>query len=204
MENLTTNKRLSFNRTFSEALEIGLKNSVSISLCAILLILTFWIPYINIGVMIAVLSLPVQLAKGEIINPMSVFDSKYRRYIGEVLIAYGLIASATLFSILFMIIPAIVISVAWSLWLYILIDKNKNPIQAIKASNDATYGSKWTIFLVRLCMGICFMVVNLVVSIIFADYFIGLIILLLLVILEISISISLNASIWRQLKDNVE
>ena len=52
--------------------------------------------------------------------------------------------------------PGIVLSLAWSLSYYFLIEKGKNPMEAIKASNDATYGSKWTMFFVMLVFCIVF------------------------------------------------
>ena len=77
---------------------------------------------------------------------------------------------------LFMIVPGIVLSIAWSLAYFFLFEKKKNPMQAISASNEATYGSKWTMFFV----------------------------LLALVAVIMSISLAINASFWRQLKDNVQ
>ncbi len=88
------------------------------------------------------------------INPLGIFDSKYRRYMGEYLITMGLMVIPIYIAFIFMIIPGIVLSLAWSLAYYFLIEKGKNPIEALKASNDATYGSKWTMFAVALVFGI--------------------------------------------------
>lgn len=72
--------------TLRDSLCIGIKNAPSIMAAVVLYLVTIWIPYINIGTTIAITLLPTQLAKGEVINPASIFDSKYRRYMGEYLI----------------------------------------------------------------------------------------------------------------------
>ena len=141
-------KTLDFSETLRDSLCIGIKNAPSIIAAVVLYLVTIWIPYINIGTTIAITLLPTQLAKGEVINPASIFDSKYRRYMGEYLITTGLMILPILIAFAFLYIPGIVLSLAWSLSYYFLIEKGKNPMEAIKASNDATYGSKWTMFFV--------------------------------------------------------
>lgn len=83
-------KKLDFAETLKDSIEIGVKNAPSIVVAVILWLVTIWIPYINIGTTIAIKLLPVELAKGNVINPLSIFDSKYRRYMGEFLITWGL------------------------------------------------------------------------------------------------------------------
>lgn len=173
----------------------------------VLYLVTIWIPYINIGTTIAITLLPTQLAKGEVINPASIFDSKYRRYMGEYLITTGLMILPILIAFAFLYIPGIVLSLAWSLSYYFLIEKGKNPMEAIKASNDATYGSKWTMFFVMLvfCIvfGVTFGILGAVCSLIDVG-FITFLVMFALVVLAISIDMAIEASIWKQLKDNVE
>ena len=105
--------------------------------------------------------------------------------------------------VLFMVIPGIVLSIAWTLSYYFLIEKGKNPIQAIKASNDATYGSKWTMFFVSLVVGVLFGIVFGIFQAICIG-FITFVVMFILYVLAISISMSISASFWKQLKDNVE
>ena len=80
-------------------------------------------------------------------------------------------------------------------------------MEAIKASNDATYGSKWTMFFVMLvfCIvfGIAFGILGAVCSLIDVG-FITFLVMFALVVLAISIDMAIEASIWKQLKDNVE
>lgn len=200
-------KKLDFAATLKDAITIGTKNAPSVIAAVALWLITIWVPYINVGTTIAIILLPTQLAKGEIINPLGIFDSKYRRYMGEFFITLGLMVFPILIGFFFMIVPAIVLSIAWSLSYYFLLEKGKNPIQAIKASNDATYGSKWTMFFVTLVIGI---VVGIVMGIFQAICgainvgFITFVIMFVLYVLAISINMAVNASFWKQLKDNVE
>lgn len=200
-------KKLDFAATLRDALYIGVKNAPSIVAALVLFLITIWIPYLNIGTFIAITLLPTQLAKGEVINPVGIFDSKYRRYMGEFFITMGLMIFPILIATLFLYVPGIVLSLAWSLAYYFLIEKGKNPIQAIKASNDATYGSKWIMFFIMLVVGVVFGVVFGIFSAICSLInvgFITFVVMFVLIVLALSISMAVNASIWKQLKDNVE
>lgn len=200
-------KRLDFAQTLQEAFVLGVKNAPSILAAVVLWLVTLWIPYINVGTTIAIALLPVELSKDGIYNPLDLFDSKWRRYMGEFFMTAGLQIFPLLISMLFLYVPYIVLSIAWSLSFYFLIEKDKNPVQAIKASNDATYGSKWLIFFAELvvCLllaivwgilyGCCSLVGSQALNIVF---------LILFGIFFIAVCLATSASIWRQLKDNVE
>ena len=105
-------KRLDFATTLQDAIAIGLKNAPSVIAAVALWLVTIWVPYINVGTTIAITLLPTRLAKGEIVNPLGIFDSKYRRYMGEYFITMGLMVFPILIGVLFMIVPAIVLSIA--------------------------------------------------------------------------------------------
>ena len=200
-------KKLDFAETLKDSIEIGVKNAPSIVVAVILWLVTIWIPYINIGTTIAIKLLPVELAKGNVINPLSIFDSKYRRYMGEFLITWGLMLIPIYIATLFLVVPGIVLSLSWTLSFYFLLDKGKNPIEAIKASNDATYGSKWTMFFVilvfRIIMGIVYGIFLFVCEAIDVA-FITFVVMFILLVLAASIAMAIDASFWKQLKDNVE
>ena len=199
-------KKLDFSETFKDTITIGVKNAPSVIAAVALFLVTIWIPYINIGTFIAITLLPTQLAKGEVINPLGIFDSKYRRYMGEFLITMGLMVIPTYIAFLFMFVPGIVLSLAWSLAYYFLIEKGKNPIEAIRASNDATYGSKWTMFAVALVFGVAAAIVMLIFSAICGMInvgFITFIVMFALIVIVMSVGMAISASYWKQLKDNV-
>lgn len=199
--------KVSFQLTFAEALQIGVKNAPSIIGCVVLWLLTIWVPYINVGTTIAINMLPIELAKGGVISPLSIFDAKYRKYMGDFLITVGLMIIPTFIATLFMIVPGIVLSIAWSLAYYFLLDKGKNPMQAISASNEATYGSKWTMFFVMLVFTIAAYVAVGFFAWICTSIdvgFITFVVMLALVAVIASVSLAISASFWRQLKDNVQ
>lgn len=200
-------KKLDFAETLKESIEIGVKNAPSVVVAVALWLVTIWIPYINIGTTIAISLLPVELAKGNVVNPLSIFDSKYRRYMGEYLITTGLMVIPIYIAFIFLIIPGIVLSLSWALAFYFLIDKGKNPMQAIKASNDATYGNKWTMFFVMLVFiviaGIVLGIISLVCSAIDVD-FITFVVMFIFIVLAASIRMAIDASFWKQMQNNVE
>lgn len=200
-------KKLDFAETLKDSIAIGVKNAPSVVVAVALWLVTIWIPYINIGTTIAISLLPVELAKGNVVNPLSIFDSKYRRYMGEYLITTGLMVIPIYIAFIFLIIPGIVLSLSWALAFYFLIDKGKNPMQAIKASNDATYGNKWTMFFVMLVFiviaGIVLGIISLVCSAIDVD-FITFVVMFIFIVLAASIRMAIDASFWKQMQNNVE
>lgn len=201
------NKKLDFSETLKDSFVIGLKNAPSIIAAVFLWLITIWVPYINIGTTIAIALLPIELAKGNVISPLAIFSSKYRRYMGEYLITAGLMIFPILIALIFMIIPGIVLSLAWSLAYYYLFDKNKNPIEAIKASNDATYGSKWIMFFSNLVvMILCYIIAGVFYGISFAINMkiVSIILALVVFFLFMAINMGYLSSVWKQLKDNVE
>lgn len=204
------NKRLRFGPALGQAITIGLKNIPSLIGASVLWTLTCWIPYINVGTTIAIASIPIELSKGKMMNPLSIFSSKYRRYMGEFFLTKMLSGFGTFFGLLFLIIPGFVISISWSQAFYILIEKGKNPAEAIKASNDATYGSKWIIFLLNLTLqaAALFLLWFIISICLMINGTFGAILLVLFcaawLLCYLAVTISLRASIWRQLKENVQ
>jgi uncharacterized membrane protein len=83
-----------------------------------------------------------------------IFNPIYRKRMGEVFLVLSFTASATLIGLIFLIIPAIVIGIAWGFATLLVVDKEINPIEAINKSNSITYGHKWTIFFGGLIVGI--------------------------------------------------
>ena len=144
-------KKLDFAATLRDALYIGVKNAPSIVAALVLFLITIWIPYLNIGTFIAVTLLPTQLAKGEVINPVGIFDSKYRRYMGEFFITMGLMIFPILIATLFLYVPGIVLSLAWSLAYYSSSRRARTPYRPSRprttpptAANGSCSSSCWS------------------------------------------------------------
>lgn len=76
-------------------------------------------------------TIPIELSKGKVISPLFIFDGKYRKYMGEYFTLIGLMYLAIIPALFFMIIPGIIISIGWSLAIYILLDKGVAPGEAM-------------------------------------------------------------------------
>ena len=150
-------QKITLSGVLSEGISIGIKNLASLLIASLLWLVTIWIPYLNVGTTIAMTTIPIELSKGRVISPLFIFDAKYRKYMGEFFTLKGMMWMAIFPASLFMIVPGMIISLGWSLSLFILLDKGVAPGEAMIRSNKATYGYKWTIFGVGFVLGIIFM-----------------------------------------------
>ncbi len=147
-------KSLKFGEITSFAFKSAIKNIVPILGCLILWILTLWVPYINVGTTIAIITLPAALSKGKVLSPLEIFDKSYRKYMGEFFLVTGLKNLIVIPAFLFMIIPGIVMQMSYVFATMIVVDKGKGASEAMKISLEATDGHKWTIFFWFLFYGI--------------------------------------------------
>lgn len=194
-------KKIELIPVISEGIQIGLKNFASIFAAVLLWLITIWVPYINVGTTIAILSLPVALSKGEgILSPLFIFESKYRRYMGEFFTLIGLMWLSIFPALMFGIVPGIIIGIGWSLAIYILIDKGVAPGEALVQSNKATYGYKWTIFGVSVVIGFVSMILMYICGLIVSNIGEFGFILMLIVLAFIQVfGIGCNTVIYRNL-----
>ena len=201
------NKKIDIMATLKDGIAIAALNFLSLILVTLLYILTIWIPYLNVGTTIAMSSLPAELAKGNMINPLFIFESKYRRNMGEFFILMALMSGAISVGFMFMGIPGIVISIAWSFATVLFVDKDMSALDALRESNRLTYGNKWRIFGAEflICFALCIVVA------IIAGIFgignvkwleaIGTIINVVLIIFIVPAIYGVEASIYRQLTE---
>ena len=70
---------LTVGSIISKGFEIGIKNIGTVAGAGILWILTFWIPYLNVGTTIGLLGIVVALSKGIPTSATEIFDPKYRK-----------------------------------------------------------------------------------------------------------------------------
>lgn len=203
-----TERKITVEGVLREGLGLGLKNAPSLLGAVILWALTFWIPYLNVGTTIALSTIPIELSKGKIISPTFIFDAKYRKYMGEYFTLLGLMMMAIAPAFMFMIVPGYVIAIAWSLAVFIMLDKGIAPGEALIRSNKATYGYKWTIFFVYLAVGIAAWVVYFVVGLlvvlltklaVWLGVFLGFILIFAIVIALLAITLGCSAIIYRNL-----
>jgi uncharacterized membrane protein len=194
-------EKFSVDGTIREGFSIGIKNVGSIIVNAILYILTIWIPYLNAGTTIGMTTGIISKAsKGEAIPMTEIFDPKYRKYMGEYFLTTGLIGMGTSVGFLFFIIPGIVISLAWSLSLLLVVDKGKNPTEAISISNNCTYGYKWKMVGIYALVTVLFAVV---IGLFYLIPGAGIVLILAASVFASVLYVGIQASIYKQLTAEV-
>lgn len=162
------NNTLTVGSIVSKGLELGLKNIAGVAGAGVLWLLTFWIPYLNVGTTIGLIGIVVAMSKGESVSATQIFDPKYRKQMGEFFLLAAFVTFGVFAGMGFMVIPGLVISIAWGQATYLFLDQGLAPIEAIRESNRLTYGHKWTIFWGGLILAITMYVIVLVVFLIFA------------------------------------
>lgn len=198
-------KKLNIMATLKDGVAIALVNYLSLVATAALYVLTIWIPYLNVGTTIAMSSLPAEMAKGNIVNPLFIFKGEYRKNMGEFFILYSLMVGAIGAGFLFMVIPGIVLSIAWTFAVVLFVDKGMNALEALRESNNITYGNKFRIFCTQFVLCVCLCVAIAIINAIFGIgnvgwlETIGTLINLVIIIFAIPAIYGVNASIYKQL-----
>ncbi|MCL2270341.1 MAG: hypothetical protein FWC24_03250 [Treponema sp.] len=204
-----TGQKLAIKATIKEGISIGTRNIGPILANVLLWIVTIWIPYLNVGTTIGLMAGIVSKAsRGEAIPVTEIFDPKYRRYMGEFFLTFGLIGMGVGVGTIFGIIPGIVISLAWSLAILLVVDKGKNPTEAITESNNCTYGYKGKMLGIYLLVCLIFSIVQAILvgigtmsdsdGVIIVTSFV----VILSVVFEVFVFIGLQASVYKQLTES--
>ena len=198
--------QLTIGGIITNGIQIGLKNVVSIVAAVFLWLITIWIPYLNVGTTIAMLGIIVAMSKGGVISPLEIFSAKYRKNMGEFFLLVGFLYIGVLAGSIFMIIPGIVIGIAWGQAIYLLIDKDMNPTEALAVSNRITYGKKWTIFLGTFILAIVMIIAIIILVKIFGAIwgFLGTIVGLVGYIVMISVMMAAYAYIYGVLSKELD
>lgn len=200
-------QKLDIMATIKDGVALGFVNFLSIIATVLLYIVSLFIPYINVGTTIAVSALPAEMAKGKMINPLYIFQSKYRRNMGEFLILEALKMGALWVAFLFLFFPGMVISIAWSFAEILFVDQDKSPMDALCDSNKMTYGNKWRIFWINTLLCLFIMIVALIIIGICAAVdanwltIVGAIIEVLLVLFFVPAVLGVQAAIYKKLSE---
>lgn len=201
------NQKLAFVPSLLDTLSIATKNLVPILITVVLYVVTVWIPYINVGTTIAICNLPVELSKGGVINPLSIFDSKYRHQMGEFILLEAIMIPAYLVAFMFCFFPVIVLGLSWSQAVYLLLDKKLNWALCLTESNKMTMGYKFKIFLLYAAVAAAVWILLWLVTTIFDGGFLCGLFVLVIMVAAIMTRVSLDAVIYRELQksgDEVE
>ncbi|MCL1921000.1 MAG: zinc-ribbon domain-containing protein [Kiritimatiellaeota bacterium] len=148
--------RLNFSDVMKAGFDTGVKNLFPLLGAWFLWVLTIWIPYINIGTTIAIVNIPIELAKGKTFSPTSIFDKKYRQYMGEFFLVLGLKWMALQPAFALCVFPGIILMLAWSQAVFLVLDKGVNPAEALTLSNKMMDGNKWVSCGINFLLGITF------------------------------------------------
>lgn len=195
-------RKIKTMQLLKDSFTIGLKNFPSLVLATILYIVTLWIPYLNIGTTIAMQTIQIQLAKGKVINPLFIFDGKYRRQMGNYLLICSFMFVGLLLATLFMVVPVFVLAISWSVAIPLMIDKELEPLKALHESNRLTYGYKWTIFGASVLLGLAISAVLGIIGAIgeaFNSFTIDFMLRMTVIILIVPIQLGMDAAIYKGL-----
>ena len=199
-------EQLSIGNIISNGFSYGFKNILNLLGAIILWIVTIWIPYLNIGTTIGLVGLVVHMSKGKPFSPTVIFDAKYRKNFGEFFLLYGFMAIGIYFASILMIIPGIVLQVAWSQAMYLFLDKDLKPLTALRKSNELTYGKKWNIFLgifiLMVIIGILFAILVAIFNAIWS--FLGGLFTFIGIIIIIAIGLGVHAYIYSVLSKGLD
>jgi uncharacterized membrane protein len=202
MEGEIAAKKLQVFEVIKSGLEIGIRNIGPILVNTLLWLVTIWIPYINIGTTIGMIAgILVKASKDEPISMTEIFDPRYRKYMGEFFLTAGLVGMGTAVGFVLFIIPGYVIAIAWSLALLLVVDKEKNPTEAIFLSNKLTYGNKAPIFLALLIVMVVVAIASCILSFI---PILGPLLIFVIAVLTIFVTIGIQAYVYRTLCSDVQ
>ncbi len=152
--------KFTVSQAFLESIKLGFKNFLSLLGAVILWAITIWIPYLNVGTTVAMVTLPAKMSRGTIISPLEIFDGKYRKYMGEFFLVTGLKSIVLFPAFLFMYFPGVVMTYAYSFATLFVVDKGINPSEALSVSNRCTHGYKWKMFFTHLLIFIALGIVG--------------------------------------------
>ena len=199
MAEANAGKKLDIILTIKEGFTVGVTSMIPIFVNILLWVLTIWIPYINVGTTIGLWAGIVSKAsRRESIPITEIFNPVYRRRMGEYFLTSGMVGIGVGAGLVFFIIPGIVISTAWSLAILLVIDKGKNPSEALTLSNDYTYGNKGRIFCVYILVFLASAIVGFVLGLIPV---VGKFLAFAVFIVTMFAIIGFKASIYRQLSE---
>ena len=197
-------KKLEIFPVIKEGVGLALVNYLSIVAAVALYVLTIWIPYLNVGTTIAMNSIPAEMAKGNIINPLFIFESRFRRRMGEFFIMEAIMFVAIMIGFLFMIIPAYVLAFAWSLATILFVDKERGALEALRESNELTYGNKWRIFAIEIILSIALCIAVSIIGAVFGAIgidWLGMLLNIVIIVFFVPCLLGAQAVIYKKLTE---
>ena len=187
--------------TIKDGIQLALKNVLSLILLVILYVLTVWIPYLNVGTTVGLYKAVIAMSRGEVVDPVSIFDKDNFKYFGNMFLLLGFQTVGITAATAFMFVPGIILSIAWGFAMYLLIDKGVSPLQALTASYDITLGEKWRIFAINLLVGL---IIGLVSGLFTLIPKVGFVFTILVVIVGCALAVAVEALMYRHFADKYD
>lgn len=193
--------KLNFQKTLSDGASLGIKNIGNLLLMAFLFMITFWIPYLNVGTTIGFYKNIIALSKGEEVVPTSIFSRSNFKNLGDFFLLFGLQTAGVAAAAAFLLFPAMVVSLAWQFAMYFFLDKGTSPLKSLSLSYNATLGEKWTLFFIYLA---CAVVIGLVIGLLAAIPKVGGILAFLALIACVAVVIGVEATLYKYFCEKIE
>ena len=202
-------KKLDFAETLKDSIAIGVKNAPSVVVAVALWLVTIWIPYINIGTTIAISLLPVELAKGSVINPLWNFRQQIPPLHGRVPHHMaGLMVIPIYIAILFHDRPGHrAVPVLDALVLFPARQGQEpdcRPSRRRTTRHTAASGQCFSSYWYSASSWVSCTGFSCSSARPSTSRFITFVVMFILLVLAASIAMAIDASFWKQLKDNVE
>ena len=194
-------KKLEVFPTLIEACRLGIQNILPLILTVVLYVLTCWIPYLNVGTTVGLYRIIIGLSKGETVDPLSIFKKENFENMGGFFLMIGFLTMGITAAMAFMFIPAIIMGIAWGYAIYIFLEKKVSPLKAMKLSDKATYGEKWTIFFINLLFGV---IAGILSGIFAAIPKVGFVLVPVIVICLCAVAVALEAVLYRHFSEKVD
>ncbi|MBP5210766.1 MAG: hypothetical protein J6Z27_02870 [Bacteroidales bacterium] len=140
--------KLDIMQTIKDGVKYGLNNFLPLLFTVILYVVTIWIPYLNVGTTIGFYKIIIGIGRNQPIDPVSIFSKENFQNLSGFFLLQGLVLLGTIAAAAFMLIPALIVGIAWGFAIYFFLDKGVSPLKALQLSYDTTYGNKWRIFAV--------------------------------------------------------
>ena len=187
--------------TIKDGIQLALKNVLSLILLVILYVLTVWIPYLNVGTTVGLYKAVIAMSRGEVVDPVSIFDKDNFKYFGNMFLLLGFQTVGITAATAFMFVPGIILSLAWGFAMYLLIDKGVSPLKALTASYDITLGEKWRIFAINLLVGL---IIGLASGLFTLIPKVGFVFTILVVIVGCALAVAVEALMYRHFADKYD
>ena len=194
-------QKLQIKQTILDGVQYGIKNVGPLLLTVILYLVTFIVPWLNVGTTIGLYKSIIKIGRGEIINPLDLFAKENWNNVGDFFLLMGFLTMGLTAAALFLIIPMYVMAFAWMFAIFFYIEKGLSPHKAMKVSYKVTYGEKWTIFWILLIVCLAF---SLVGSLFLFIPKVGVILYALVVICMAAVMIAVEGVMYKHFSDKAD